>query len=196
VKTSRANFLVPYQDYIVQRAREKNQRQLELKYIEESVVTSLYIPPQRIHRLFQLLPRNVRSMEIDRLIEKIKAFSRDYSFDKIAALLLKDNRPDALIPELKKQKNKFNLVHQIVLQKLPDVNEDLLLIYTQQLSAILNDAAYDQYHQQIILKAAEYLNKIPKENAKEVIDNVLSKMGSFSRIHQFIRSLYPEFSNV
>jgi hypothetical protein len=196
VKTSRANFLVSYQNYIIEKAREKNQKQLELKYIEESLVTSLYFPPQRVNRLFQILPKNVRSMEIDRLIEKIKTFSKEYFFDKIAALLLKDNRLDVLILELKKQKNKFNLVHQVALKKLPNVDEDLLLVYTRHLSAILNDAAYDQYHRQIVIKATEFLNKIPKESAMEVVNNVLSKMGSFSRIHKFIRSLYPDFGNV
>jgi len=192
IKADHAGFIFQFLEYTILQARGKNNTLLELKYLEESMIYGIYISAEQAKRYIGLMESNDRKAAVDRLIMRIKERLNDQSLDKIATILLSDNRFDDLISELKNHKNKFPLVHKIALLKLPEFDTDFLKIYNKHLSDTLTDGTYAQYHEQIFLTAKKYLDQLPLEKTLEIVNQTLNKLGSFSQIAKFIKMTYSE----
>ncbi len=192
VKTEFPRLLHAYLDYLMLRAREHQQSDIELKYLKESMVYGLYINPSHLDRFFELLPVNTRSKEIDKLVLRITQYSGDQAFDKIPALLLRDGRPDALLSLIKKQGNKFKLLHTIALQKFPVFDNEFLLLYQKHLFEALTGAPNERYHEQVFNKAKEYLDRLPQQTRDELVSNLLRQLGPFSAVGKYISQNFSE----
>jgi hypothetical protein len=192
VKTEFPRLLQAYLDYLMLRAREYQQSAIELKYLKESMVYGLYINPSHLDRFFELLPVDTRSPEIDNLVLRITQHSGDQAFDKIPALLLRDGRPDALLSLIKKQENKFKLLHTIALQKFPVFDNEFLLLYQKHLFAALTGAPNERCHEQVFIKAKEYLDRLPQQTRDELVSNLLRQLGPFSAVGKYISRNFSE----
>jgi len=118
IKKTRPFYFNAYLDYMLRKTHDKNKKDFELYYLKESFIHGLGITPAYLERFMELLPEAERQGEINEIIAEIKN-GPGYLFDKIADLLLKTGKTDELLKEIKKQKNKFGLLHKIAMQKLP-----------------------------------------------------------------------------
>lgn len=180
-----------YSDYIISKAKEKVKPELELQYLEENFVYALHLVPKELDRYLELLPLKKQAKSITDLIAKIKKTSGNHEIDKTSTILLRAGRLSELVKELKKQKNRFNLVHKIAVQSLPHYNEELLSLYLQHLVAALLEANYSSYQQPLFMLAKKYLDKLPRAIANELAGQLLKHIEFVKPLYNFVLGYYP-----
>ncbi|MES2681349.1 MAG: hypothetical protein V4635_15750 [Bacteroidota bacterium] len=191
VKKEFPRQLHAYLDYLMLRAKEYHQSNIELKYLKESMVFGLYINPAHLNRFFELQPMKTCGPEIDKMVSRIIQLSGDHSLDKLPALLLRDGRPDALLPFIKRHRNKFKLLHAIALQKFPSFDDEFLSLYMKHLFEALTGALNERYHEQVFITAKEYLSRLPGQITDELVLKLLLRLGPFSPVAKYIAQHYP-----
>ena len=189
VKGNQLNYYGDYLDYIVLNAKKKGRADLERKYLRESFLSQLYIQPKSLDRFLKLVPKNEWQEEILGLVKKLKMATLFYSFDKIAMLLLKGSFVEELIVELKKQNNKFAVVHEVALIKFPDYDKNFLLLYVKHLQeALIENDVYN--HQMLIFnKAKTYFDLLPEDLVDELIKGIMDRIGRSRPIYRYINEL-------
>lgn len=180
-----------YSDYIISKAAEKKRADIELHYLEENFVYGLHVSPKELDRFLELIPVKKQSSQVTQLIAKIKKQSSGGTMDKIFAILLRTNRLNDLVKELKTQDNKFNLVNKIALQSLPEFSKELLSVYLQHLISALIEAKYTNYQQPLFLLAKKYLDRLPHKTANELVAQLLKQVEFIKPLYSFIRGYYP-----
>lgn len=186
IKKTKPFYFNAYLDYMIRKANDKNKKDLELYYLKESFIHGLSITPVYLERFIDLLPEADRQEKINGIIAEIKN-GPGYLFDKIANLLLKTGKTDELLKEIKKQKNKFSLLHKIAMQKLPHHDAGILALYTEHLSEAIAEAGSYVQQRFLVDKAREYINKLPDETAAALVTNLCDKVGSFRQIYRYLK---------
>lgn len=193
VKSDQLNYYGDYLDYIVLNAKKKGRSDLERKYLRESFLSQLYIQPKNLDRFLKLVPKAEWQEEILGLVKKLKTATLFYSFDKIAMLLLRGLFVEELIAELKKQSNKFGVVHEVALLKFPDYDKNFLHLYVKHLQeALIENDVYN--HQTLIFnKAKTYFDLLPEDLVDEMIKGIMDRIGRSRPIYRYINELqgYP-----
>jgi hypothetical protein len=186
VKNEQKNYYGDYLEYIISKAKDKKNAEIESKYLREGFINNLFILPQKLDRFLELIPKEGRSQEIDTIIKRLKSNVRGYSFEKVSALLLKDNRWNDLLEELKRQHNKFGLVHAIALKKLPEYDSRLIELYFRHLSEDLIEKSSYPYQQELVRAAKKYLRFLPENIVDEMVKKLLDKVGKPGPLYRFI----------
>lgn len=187
VKLNRGVYYQEYLEYFLSQAKKHKRNDLELIYLRESFVNGLFILPEKLWYFLDLLPANERSDEIGRLLALVKRNPFNYSHDKVVVLLWEDKRWDELISELKKHKNKFQLLHEVLLKKFPDYSTSLLDLYAKHLIASILEKEFYPYQKQLFNKALEYLRKLPAQETRPFVTLVLNGLLKQSQIYRYIK---------
>ena len=178
-----------YVDYIIAKAQEENKPVTELNYIKKSFLYNAFILPKYLDRFVELVPAN----ELDAVVNELVAWLRNKqevsAFDKITSLLFSTGRFDELIDEIRKQHNKFNLLHAILLKKLPHYDTDTLALYMQHLLEAFIEAGFYHFQQHTFNKAKNYLDQLPVRIKDDFISELLDRMGRNKQISRYILSL-------
>jgi len=190
VRTLHRNYYNDYVEYLLSNARKRGMADLESKYLREIFIHRLFILPGDLERYLDLLPQKEHSLELDELVSVIKSKREYYSFDKLVILLTRNNRIDELIEEIKKQDNKFSLLHQLMLGKLPEFNERQVTLYIKQLMESLTDRKMNLYQEQLIDKSREFIDLLPAKVKQKTVGQILDKLGGQSGLHKYIMQEY------
>lgn len=180
-----------YSEYIISKAREKQKPELEIKYLKKQFIFGLHIVPHALERYLELIPEKKRGAQLNELIAGIKSESKGDVVDKISVILLKAGRLNDLVKELKKQKNRFNLVNKIAVQSLPTYTPELLAVYGQHLASALHDAKYTNYQQPLFMLAKKYLDHLPRPKANELVAELLKQVEYTKPLYSLILGYYP-----
>lgn len=191
INEDKAGLLKELLDYILEKCRDKKRRDLELYYLEESLVRSPLLQPLQIDRFLALHSGRQMAKAIDRLAARIKKQAGGTEAEKTALLFLKTGRTADLIAVLGAQSNKFNLVHTTAQRLLPEYNKPFLKVYTQQLVTALREARYTNQQQPLFLRAKRYLDALPQRTANDLVKEVLKHLWEFKHLHAFILGYYP-----
>lgn len=181
-----------YLEYALLRARKAHRADLELKYLFRTMVHASYINAAQLKRIDELIKGKKRSKVYSDLIEEIKRYRRTYSFEKLSMMLLHTNRSDELLKELKRFRNKFNLLHTLLIKRLPDYSTELLSLYALHIGDALLEGKYFKVQQGVIDKAKTYIELLPKKEGNFLIDKILDLSGHQAQISKYIRSVLPE----
>lgn len=189
VKSDQLSYYGDYLDYLVLNAKKKGRPDLERKYLRESFLSQLYIQPKSLDRFLKLVPKAEWQEEILGLVKKLKTATLFYSFDKIAMLLLRGSFVEELIVELKKQNNKFAVVHEVALIKFPDYDKNFLQLYVKHVQeALIENDVYN--HQMLIFnKAKTYFDLLPADLVDEMIKGIMDRIGRSRPIYRYINEL-------
>lgn len=189
VKSTHFNYYGDYLDYIIFNARTAGNKELEVRYLKESFVFRLYIQPATFERFLELTPKKNWQEEIQALVKRLKTASGVYSFDKVALLLFKGGYLDELVLEIKKQTNKFTLLHEIALQKFPEYDKNFLNLYIKHLQEALIEN--DVYNHQVMVfnKAKQFLDKLAADELNEIIKGILDRIGRSRPVYRYINEL-------
>lgn len=190
IKLNKGDYYQEYLGYLLHQAKKRKRSDLELTYLRESFINGLFILPERLQYFLNLLPENERSNEIGKLLALIKRNPFNYSHDKVVVLLWEDKRWDELIVELKKHKNKFQLLNEVLLKKLPDYSAALLDLYAKHLIASILEKEFYPYQKQLFNKALEYLKKLPEQETIPFVTVVLNGLLKQSQIYRYIKTEY------
>jgi len=190
VKENKAAYYQEYLDYIVLNAAKRKRRDLEIKYLKESFIHGLFILPEKLNYFLQLLPKEERTKEVANLLGQVKKNPFNYSFDKVLVLLWENKQWNELIVEIKKQKNKYILLHDVLMQKLPAYIPEDINLYVKHLIAAILEKEFYPYQIQLIQKAAEYLNHLPEQDTKLFMQGVLNGLLKQSQIYRFLKEEY------
>jgi hypothetical protein len=184
-------------EYIVAKAKEKNKKNIEQRFLKEQFIYSLNISEAKLDSFIALLPPKDRQKELDELIQIIKNRGH-YSFDKLATLLMKAGHLNELINEIAKQNNKFNLLHQVILMNFPNYDEKHIDLYVKQLMQAFEERKIYSYQEQLFEISKEYINKLPTNLKRKAITNILEKVGGQSKIYKHVRQIFklPAEENV
>lgn len=179
-----------YLNYVIVQAREQNKAGAEYKYLRESFIQHLFILPTRLERFLELVPKEQQRPVIQELVKDIRDRSQAYGFDKIHVLLLSVNMLDELMKELDKQNNRFSVVHELALRKLPEISNKFLTLYMRHLSETLR--ANDVYsHQLEVFKTAKsFLDKLPRSQVIGFIQKLSDQIGKAGLLYRYIHDVY------
>ncbi|MCC6372900.1 MAG: hypothetical protein IT236_17985 [Bacteroidia bacterium] len=182
-------FFDEYTAYCIQKAITHRQSDTECRYLEERLIKGLFLKESELDRWMELLPPAEKQQKINELIAALRQ-PRFYSFEKLALILKKTQGWDDLIQEIKRQSNAYRLLHEVVLQKFPEYDKNLLLLYAKHLIGAM--AALSVYQHQLLLfeTARNYIDKLPEADKNLILDKIITHSGSESQLSRHLRRLY------
>ncbi|MBL7912232.1 MAG: hypothetical protein JNJ41_14320 [Bacteroidia bacterium] len=166
-------------------AREKNDEKIEAEYLKEKFIYGLVIDESELERYFE-----IENGQTETLVNEIKAHSVFYTFEKIAVVLFHQNRLNELIEEIKKEKNKFRLLHKIAIQKFPEHDAKFIAIYINHLVQAITDAKFPYFQEQIFNIAKLYLDKFPSDEREKMLETLKSKLMFERHMLTYIYKIY------
>ena len=169
-------------------ARAKQNQKIEAEYLKEKFIYGFVIEEKELERFLEL--EKDKSIE---LIKELKALSVFYTFEKIAVVLLHQSRLDELIEEIKKEKNKFRLLHKAVVQKFPDYDAKLIDLYANHLVQAIIDAKFPYFQQQIFDLAKQYIDRLADDARKKMLEILKAKLMYERHVLKYISQIYPDF---
>lgn len=187
-KARQSNF----RDYALNKAREGEDKAMELYFLKESLVFDLYIHPEKLKATLRLIPAHNKRAEVDALIQRIRQTNSELAQDKVNTLLLETQRLDELVKELKKQNNSFLLLHKVLVQKWPQYTNFDLEVYLQQLMQAFSNRRVFHKPEDLFSFAMTFLHKLPARDREKMKEGILSKLGGKSLLHQFVSDLFAE----
>jgi hypothetical protein len=190
IKINKAAYYLDYLEYLLKKATKMRHAEIEIKYLRESFIHGLFILPDKLHYFLHLIPSEKREEEITGLLNSVKRNPFNYSYDKVIVLLWEDQRWDELIIEIKKHKNKFHLLHDVLIKKLPENAPPLLSLYAKHLIASILEKEFYPYQIQLLNKARVYLSYLPEEETQGFMLTVLNGLLKQSQIYRFLKEEY------
>lgn len=185
VKSQNLNKYHDLIDEILTFAIEKNDQKIEAEYLKEKFIYGFIIDEKELERYLE-----IESGQAERLIKDIKAHSVFYTFEKIAVVLFHQNKLNELIEEIKKEKNKFRLLHKIAIQRFPDYDAKFIAIYINHLVHAIADAKFPYFQEQIFNIAKLYLDKFPSDERETTLETLKSKLMYERHMLTYIYKIY------
>ncbi|MBA2610623.1 MAG: hypothetical protein H0U95_01540 [Bacteroidetes bacterium] len=189
IKKINLNKYLDLIDEILIYAKQKKNNEVELNYLSEKFIYGFVINEKDLLRFIEL-SKEIKT-NIDGLLKRLKEESVFYIFEKIAAILLHQNRLDELIIEIKKEKNKFRLLNEIVIKKLPEYNSDLHDLYVKHFVQAITEAKFPYFQEEVFNKAKVFLDLLPAEKRNDIVEVLKEKMLYERHLLQYITKIYP-----
>lgn len=174
-------------DEILNFAREKNNQKIEAEYLKEKFIYGFVIDEKELERYLE-----IENCQVEALIKEIKTHSVFYTFEKIAVVLFHQNMFEELIEEIKKEKNKFRLLHKVAIKKFPEYDAKLIDLYINHLVQAITDAKFPYFQEQIFNTAKLYLDKLPIDLRKKTLEILKAKLMYERHVLKYISEIYPE----
>lgn len=178
--------------YALEKAGHYGQPEQETEFLKKGLIHHVHIQPAYLERLTELLGEEALKETIDAIIQRVKKEQGIYAFDKTADLLYGTNRLDELLNEIRKQRNKFSLLHKVLLKKMPHYDQELLDLYLEHLLTALRESGFYQLQQHVFDKAVAYLGRLPGDVSRKLVGALLDRLGRTSQIGHYIAAWAPE----
>ena len=172
-------------------AKKYNSKKYEQNYLIEKFVCGYFIDTTELDRFFELNKKQNRDDLVREIILKIKTDSLFFTFEKIAVVLMHQHKFDELVVEIKKEKNKFKLLNEIVIKKFPHYDIDFLTLYTKHFLNAIADAKFPFFQQEMFDLARTYLDLLPGEEQENIIKKFKDKLLYEKNMIEYISKLYP-----
>ncbi|MEI8136108.1 MAG: hypothetical protein WCH21_02170, partial [Bacteroidota bacterium] len=190
IKLKNINRYLDFIDKTIIFAKKYNNEKKELEYLIEKFSCGYFIDQNEFNRFTMLIPSSNGGFGVNELLEKIKKESILYTFEKTALILLNQNRLDELITEIKKEKNKFKLLNEIGIKKLPQHSPEFITLYIKHFTNAVADAKFPYFQQQLFDLAKTYLDGLPSEIREKTIEIIKEKMIYEKHMVAYIIKLY------
>ncbi|MCE3260218.1 MAG: hypothetical protein K0S12_1859, partial [Bacteroidetes bacterium] len=177
-----------YIDFVITKAREYNDSDLELKFIEHHITNEPSVSPVYLSRISELLKKKAESEYIDHLVKNLEKTRQP--FDKIATLLLHQKRYDDLILRINREENKFRLLNTVLLGKLPQVDEPDFRVYVRHFKQAIAQALETHYQEFIFNQARQYIDKLPAGLKSKLLNLLLAETPKSSYLRSYILKCY------
>lgn len=191
LKRKNINIYLNLIEFIIDKAHELNFKKIEENYLREYFIFGYHISLPMLNRYFEINNNSNKNEATTELIDKIKSDSPHYTFDKLGVILLHQNRLDDLITEIKKEKNKFSILNQIAIKKLPYLNPSFADLYVKQLINAIEAAKYPYFQKQVFNLANSYISQLHPDLKKEIISIIKEKLIYDKYVLQYVLEIYP-----
>ena len=191
LKRKNINIYINLIEFIIDKAHELNFKKIEENYLREYFIFGYHISLPMLNRYFEINNNSNKNEATTELIDKIKSDSPHYTFDKLGVILLHQNRLDDLITEIKKEKNKFSILNQIAIKKLPYLNPSFADLYVKQLINAIEAAKYPYFQKQVFNLANSYISQLHPDFKKEIISIIKEKLIYDKYVLQYVLEIYP-----
>lgn len=182
------DFFIPFVEYVIEKAKRYRKPGIELTYLERNFLHGPLLSEQTVMRFLQIVPQKKQEAFIDQLIKKTRLTYGKNAFEKIHPLLKIQKKWQELFMELKAQKQKFLLVHDVCMQLLPDLPNNALDTYVNHFSQTVGGTVPLAYQQKLFDLVKNYLEALPTAAAKQLIEKLLFAVGKNLPIHGHIYS--------
>lgn len=189
LKKKNINAYLDLVEEILNFAKETKDTRIEIEFLQEKFIYGFFIDENELNYFFELNEKK-REQAAEQLLMKLKTESLFYTFDKIAVLLLKQNKVNELLEEIKKEKNKFRILNKIASKILPD--NDFIKIYIKHLVQAITEAKFPYFQEQVFNLARPYIDNLPIEQRNILLKLLKGKMMYERQFLLFINKLYPE----
>lgn len=183
-------FLLDYLNYIVKKATVFDNTEFRINYLREIFKYDLFILPEKLTNYISLFPKSEQRKRLMELYHFLKMNPFNYSFEKVSVVLWKAQEWDELIKEIKKQKNKFSLLHDVLIKKLPDFHLSDLETLKQHLITALLENEFFPYQLQLISKTKVILKQLSNDIECNFMLEVMSRLLKQSQIYKFLKAEY------
>ena len=190
IKAKNINRYLDFIDKVLVFARKYNNPKKEFEYLIEKFICGYIINSDDFKRFKELLVNNGNGFGVNELLLKLKSESVFYTFEKMAIVLLDQNRLDELVIEIKKEKNKFKLLNDIGIKKLPNFSPEFFTLYIKHFVNAIADAKFPYFQQQLFDVAKIYLDLLPSEIREQIIETIKEKMIYEKHMVVYITKLY------
>jgi hypothetical protein len=191
LKRKNINIYLNLIEFIIDKAHELNFKKIEENYLREYFIFGYHISLPMLNRYFEINNNSNKNEATTELIDKIKSDSPHYTFDKLGVILLHQNRLDDLITEIKKEKNKFSILNQIAIKKLPYLNPSFADLYVKQLINAIEAAKYPYFQKQVFNLANSFISQLHPDLKKEIISIIKEKLIYDKYVLQYVLEIYP-----
>lgn len=191
LKKKNINIYLNLIEFIVKKAFELNNKKIEENYLREYFIFGYHVSLPMLNRYFEITIKSNTNETVTELISKIKNESPHFTFDKLAVILLHQNRLDELINEIKKEKNKFSILNQIAIKKLPYLDSDFSKLYVKQLINAIEAAKFPYFKKQVFNLANTYISQLHPDCRKEIISLIKEKLIYEKYIMNYVLEIYP-----
>lgn len=190
IKPININIYLDFISEVLIYAKKYGNSKLEQNYLLEKFVNGYFIDATELDRYFELNRNRSKDALALELFVKIKSESLFFTFEKVATLLLSQNKLDELVSEIKKEKNKFKLLNEIGIRKLPQYSPEFITLYVKHFVHAIADAKFPYFQQQLFDIAKTYLDELPSEIKEKTIETIKEKMIYEKHMVAYITKLY------
>jgi hypothetical protein len=187
-----------WQEYtvlLIQKASICQRKELEIRLRKQSLLQAMFIRQEDLDLLLKLFPINKRQGVIESLLSEMKQPGAVNTFDKIAALLLANNKLDELMREMSGQDLRFNLLNEVAMKKLKSCDEKFLRSYITQLGKALESSGSLQHQVRLFDFSKEFLQQLPTALADKAAEWLYNQFPQHQRLGAHIRSFF-RFSRI
>ncbi len=189
IKNKRPANFISYLESVVETARIVKTPDTELFFLKQILIHTPHINPALLRRVKVLLPYSDRNDFYDEVISAIKESPRE-TFEKLSDILWEEKRWDELVKEIKKQQNKFRLLNEVAIQKLPEYDSVLFEVYIQQLLRALSEASETHYQQKIFNDAKRYFERLPDNIKLKLLSDIAFHLPQHGYLRNSILNQY------
>jgi hypothetical protein len=191
LKRKNINIYLNLIEFIIEKAHKLNFKKIEENYLREYFIFGYHVSLPMINRYFEININSNKNEVTTELIDKIKSDSPHYTFDKLSVILSHQNRLDDLINEIKREKNKFSLLNQIAIKKLPYLSPSFTDLYVKQFISAIGDAKFPYFQQQVFNLANSFISQLHPEYKKEIIEAIKEKLLHEKYLLNYVLEFYP-----
>lgn len=179
----------PLLNYSFAKSKELGNKLMQLHFGEDLLVnSSIFLEPVFNH-LLGLVPKKQHAIFLENLLEKIKA-SNNNTIEKKHLILLKLSKFTELLSLLKSEKQRFNLMHEVAVNLLPNFSNEITATYLNHLVNSCGDSKPFSYQQNIVKKAMCYFSELPVQLANNLKSEALYRIGKNKPIYHFAEKLW------
>lgn len=188
-QASKSPLYFPLLNYSFSKSNELGNKTMQLNFGELLLVhSSIFLEPVYNH-LLDLVPSKKQFIFLENVLDKMKT-SRQDTIDKKYPILLKLSKYTELLLLLKSEKQRFNLMHKVATNLLPNFNKEITVTYLNHLVNSCADSKPLVYQQNIVELALDYFNHLPIKMANELKTEALYRIGKNKPIYHFAQKLW------
>jgi hypothetical protein len=191
LKRKNINIYLNLIEFIIEKAHKLNFKKIEENYLREYFIFGYHVSLPMINRYFEININSNKNEVTTELIDKIKSDSPHYTFDKLSVILSHQNRLDDLINEIKREKNKFSILNQIAIKKLPYLSSSFTDLYVKQFISAIGDAKFPYFQKQVFNLANSFISQLHPEYKKEIIEAIKEKLLHEKYLLNYVLEFYP-----
>lgn len=188
-QTLKSPLYFPLLNYSFSKSKELDNKSMQLYFGQLLLVNSSIFLEPIFHHILELVPRKRHLIFLENILEKMK-FSTQNNIEKKYPILLRLSKYGELLSLLKLEKQRFNLIHELAMNLLPNFNKDVTATYLNHLVNSCVDSKPFVYQQKIVKLSLDYFSQLPLQIATELKSEALYRIGKNKPIYHFAQKLW------
>jgi hypothetical protein len=155
----------------------------QIVYLEELILHSPYLSTLLAKKYYNMLPQATRKEKMNELMGRVAETGAEGSVDKVFVLAGVSGQSAMFLQLCQKQKVKFHMLHELLINKLVHNSADEIAYYFKRLKEALVQTDFYQARVLLLEMAAAFLEKVDGHEAARHAGETLDFISGYPLLH-------------